>query len=679
MDRRWRSSYGDRCSPRRRPVHGGASLVWTVLGLLSAAAIVVALPAGAGASPARAAATGDLAFDACFGTGTGCTSVPGNPLQNARGVVVSRNGSVYATGFVSQENSVGSGFVTHFFTGPGGKLSYDGCVSDDGTGGHCADIPGTSTPLLDPSGLAVSPNGGSVYVSSFLSNTLSHFFADKTQGQLKWDACESPDGSGGSCIKAPQTGTGAPLGFPTDVAVSPNGSAPNSSVYVVSLGALTFSSLDGTVAHVFADPDNGQLNWDGCISNAGSTGTCAALPGPQPARTGSLTIPASVAVNPSGTAVYVLAGGSDILSRLDLGEGTILQFSALPSSGGGLTKLVGCLSDNGSNGCTKVSANVAPLTHPGGVTVSPDGSSVYVAAGVGVSHFYADPKGSGVLSFDGCVSDDGSGGGCTKGPQTGTPLKGADALAVSPDGRSLYLVSTTALSWFSVAPQGQLTFQGCISDAAVPGCTDEPAKSLGGADGVAVSPDGGSVYVTSPEGITHFVRTQPSRAGTGGSGSTGGGSSGGTGASAGGTTTPTGIPTLSSLKIAPHAFRAAPGGPSVIVQSSSRLGGKLSYRLDVAARVSFAIQHSVPGRKQQANGKTRCVAQTAKNAHAKACVRVVKLGSFTETGAASTNTFRISGRLNGRALTAGSYSLVAIPRTTGKAGHPITTTFSIKP
>ena len=165
---------------RGRPPSCRGARIRAVLGLLSVVAVALALPAGAGA-------VGELSFDACFGSGAGCTSVPGNPLQNARGVVVSRNGSVYTTGYESQDANY-LGFVSHFFTGAGGKLAYDGCVSNDGTGGRCADIPGSGTPLQDPSGLAVSPNGGSVYVSSLKSGTMSHFFADTTQGQLKWDA-----------------------------------------------------------------------------------------------------------------------------------------------------------------------------------------------------------------------------------------------------------------------------------------------------------------------------------------------------------------------------------------------------------------------------------------------------------------------------------------------------------
>ena len=151
-----------------------------------------------------------------------------------------------------------------------------------------------------------------------------------------------------------------------------------------------------------------------------------------------------------------------------------------------------------------------PLDGATAVAVSPNGSSVYVASNTAgtVSHFFADPTGVKLLSWDGCVSDDGSGGGCAKGPKQGAPLAGSQALAVSPDGKTLYSVSpsTDSLAWFSVAPQGQLTFKGCLSDEAILGCTRPHGEPLEDADGVAVSPDSSTVYVASVGGtVASFV------------------------------------------------------------------------------------------------------------------------------------------------------------------------------
>ena len=95
--------------------------------------------------PAAAQAVGELSYDACFGAGAGCTVVAGGPLTGADSVAVSPNGgSVYVTG---KGIHPGDGAVAHFFVGAQGRLAYDGCVSDDGSGGTCADVPGSGSPL----------------------------------------------------------------------------------------------------------------------------------------------------------------------------------------------------------------------------------------------------------------------------------------------------------------------------------------------------------------------------------------------------------------------------------------------------------------------------------------------------------------------------------------------------
>ena len=124
------------------------------------------------------------------------------------------------------------GALSHFFVGTKGSLAYDGCVSDDGSGGLCLDVPGSGGQFAGPDSVAVSPNGASVYTSTRGSSGgttggggLAHLFADPTHGQLSWDGCVTNGGSGG---------TGRP---------------------------------DSAVSHLFANPAQGQLSWDGCVSN----------------------------------------------------------------------------------------------------------------------------------------------------------------------------------------------------------------------------------------------------------------------------------------------------------------------------------------------------------------------------------------------------------------------------
>ena len=61
----------------------------------------------------------------------------------------------------------------------------------------------------------------------------------------------------------------------------------------------------------------------------------------------------------------------------------------------------------------------------------------------------------------------------------------------------------------ALASTGALTYKGCIANAGFLRCTARAHDSLQGARGVAVSPDGTSVYVASffDDAITRFDRS----------------------------------------------------------------------------------------------------------------------------------------------------------------------------
>ncbi len=562
--------------------------------------------AGSWLLAADAGAVGEISYDGCIsndGSSGSCADAPGTPLTGPNGVAVSPDGkSVYVV-------SSGSNAIVHFFVAPGGQLSYDGCISDDGSGGLCADAPGT--PLTGAISVAVSPDGKSVYVASPAAGTITQFFA-APQGQLTYVGCISKDGSGGNCVAAPSV----PQTIPLSVAVSPDGK----SVYVAS-GSFS----DGSVTHFFVGP-TGQLSYDGCISNDGAGGMCVDAPG------APLSGAAGVAVSPDSRSVYVTS----------LASGTVTHFFAAPQ---GQLSYDGCISNDGSAGMC-ADAPGSPLGGADGLAVSPDGKSVYVTGSVSgtVTHFFAAPQGQ--LSYDGCISDDGSAGMCADAP--GAPLSGAAGVAVSPDSRSVYVVSEGAstLTVFADAPQGQLTFAGCVSDAGSGGsCTDAPGTPLTGASAVAVSPNGGSVYATADRAsdIVHFFRQ--------------------------GVTVAT--PSLTHLAISPVKFRAA-------AQGSSANGTKVSFRLNVAARVSFVVRESQPGRRVGNGNRSRCVAPAQRNRNAPHCTRIVTLGSFSVNGNAGANSLRFTGRLNGKKLPPGSYTLVATPSAGGKTGKSASVGFTIQ-
>jgi DNA-binding beta-propeller fold protein YncE len=87
------------------------------------------------------------------------------------------------------------------------------------------------------------------------------------------------------------------------------------------------------------------------------------------------------------------------------------------------------------------------------------------------------------------------------GRRRGAALDGAESITVSPDGTSAYVASTSdsAVAVFDRAGDGTLTQKpgpaGCISDSGAGRCRDGTA--LDSRHSVAVSPDGQSVYVAS--------------------------------------------------------------------------------------------------------------------------------------------------------------------------------------
>jgi DNA-binding beta-propeller fold protein YncE len=404
--------------------------------------------------PASARAAGQIGYDGCLANDAsdGCGDLFGAPLGTAARLATSPAGDLYSTG----RNG-----VLHFFAAPQGQISYDGCVASDATDG-CVDLP--FSPLFSALGVAVSPDGGSVYVVGGATNDVGHFVR-APQGQLTFAGCIADDTSQG-CTDVPF----APLNLPTALAVSPDGA-----VYVTSAGA-------DSVSHFFTNPQ-GSLFFRGCLANTTTQG-CGAIGG------GPLAFAGDVAASPDGKSVYVTSYSADAVSRFD----------RLP--GGGIA-YQGCWGNDSTHGCADLPS--APLDGAWGVAVSPDGNSVYVASrqSDSVAHFFRGADGA--LSYDGCVADSATG--CADLPQA--PIEGAAGVAVSPDGKSVYVAAPTGASvgHFFRAPQGQITWDGCLNDTGSQNCGDLPGTPLSGAWGLAVSPNGGSVYVGADATVAHFFRS----------------------------------------------------------------------------------------------------------------------------------------------------------------------------
>ena len=416
-----------------------------------------------------------------------------------------------------------------------GDLRYDGCLTTDADVRGCADLPGAF--LLQPTDVAVSPDGRSVFVTAGLSNALARFVREPADGRLAFASCLANDGDAAGCGDLEGSGPNGPLGTPESVAVAPDGAsvlvAASESEAVVSFasgaGSLAFdgclakegtsvhcgdlehSPIEGAagvavspngrsvyvtgraadaVSHFFRDLPDGKIALDGCVANTGSTnpaGFCAEAPG------GTLSAAADVAVSPDGTSVYVVAAGGS----------TIVHFlRAVPE---GQITFKGCLNNDGKDGCTNLPGDALLGAHA--VAISPDGRSVYVAArdSDALVHFARDVD-DGELTFAGCLANEPDAQACAGLP--GNPLNVVLDVAVSPDGRSVYTnASTESLGQFARSEvDGRLTYAGCFGDAEDNGCTELPGGPLGGR-GLAVSPDGRSVYATGDDAVLRFTRS----------------------------------------------------------------------------------------------------------------------------------------------------------------------------
>ncbi len=135
-------------------------------------------------------------------------------------------------------------------------------------------------------------------------------------------------------------------------------------------------------------------------------------------------------------------------------------------------------------------------------------------------------------------------------------------------------------------------------------------------------------------------------------------------------------PAVTRLRVAPSAFAAAGSGGSITRRRQT--GTRVSYSLKDRAAVRFEVRQSRAGRRAGSGKSAHCVPATKSNRRAAKCTRTVTLaGGFTQTAKKGENTFRFTGRLRGRRLKPGAYTLVATPRVGRKTGRSATRRFRI--
>ena len=140
-------------------------------------------------------------------------------------------------------------------------------------------------------------------------------------------------------------------------------------------------------------------------------------------------------------------------------------------------------------------------------------------------------------------------------------------------------------------------------------------------------------------------------------------------------------PSLSHLSVVPRSFSLA--GRLVkrhcVAQTRKDRGDRacrrpialaVSYSLNQASAVTFTVASQQPGREV----RRICVKPTCKNRKGRKCTRVVKLpGKITQSGMMGANRFTFIGKIGGRRLGAGSYTLTLTP----SGGKAVNTTFRL--
>ena len=253
----------------------------------------------------------------------------------------------------------------------------------------------TVAKLDNPRGLAVSPDGTSLYVATIFQDGIT-IFDRSASGTLTPDGC-AEDSGGAGCVS--QDGLNGAI----DVTVSPDGA----SVYAV-------GSEDDALVR-FDRVAGGALVARNCFATSGSAASCGAVsPG--------LDMPLAVVVSPDGHDVYVASGAA---------AGAVTRFRRQAS---GALAAEGCVGALATTGCDQTAPALGSAED---VTISSDGRSVYVPT-TNVNddaflEFYREP--SGVLRSDDCVDEGGSFATCGK---SIIQLEDANGATVSPDGKHVY-------------------------------------------------------------------------------------------------------------------------------------------------------------------------------------------------------------------------------------------------
>jgi DNA-binding beta-propeller fold protein YncE len=410
------------------------------------------------------------------------------------------------------------------------KAGTAGCISESGSAGACVD----GTALLSANAVTVSPDGKSVYVGSRNGDAVAIFDRDSSTGALTQKAgtagCISDDGTGGLCTDGTALETVLSIAVSADGAnvyvssgaavaifdrtatgvlvqkagtagcISQNGGPCVDGDALSNVGGLSISP-DGANVYAASFTSKAVLTFDrnpstGALTQKAGTAGCIQETGASPCGDGvALQGPASTAISPDGTSIYVASGST---------SNAVAVFDRNPSTGVLTQKAgtAGCISETGAGPCTDGVA----LDSPQSVVAFPEGTGVYVISSVSdAAAIFDRDTTTGALTqrpgVAGCISNDGTAGACAD----GTGMDGATGVAISPGGSNVYVAAqisdAVAVLDRDVAPETTI-------DSGPSGVTNDNTPTFGFSSNEAGSTfecslDAGAFSACSGAGATH--------------------------------------------------------------------------------------------------------------------------------------------------------------------------------
>jgi DNA-binding beta-propeller fold protein YncE len=379
---------------------------------------------------------------------------------------------------------------------PLGALAQLGCLRSAANSEHC-----DRAVAIGGGPLVVSADGRSVYVAG---QTSVAAFARARSGALRQLSGRSGCIDYHVVIGEPRANKRCAKGkllWPTSVALSRDGR----NLYVASWAYDPHGDHSDNYSNlaVFArDRTTGALRQlpgaQGCLGPT-TRGGCTAGRG--------LYGPESVVVSPDGRNVYLGSSGGLAVFARNGQTGTLRQLSGS----------AGCLLAAGKPaGCSQRGA--LRQLEPVALAVSTDGRSLYALLGSGDRDAlvaFRRNTSSGTLTQTACVANPAvRGAKCTAAASfVGTGL--CYSLALSPDGRNLYVGSCGDLTVFSRDAAGGLTQTACIDASGRPGHACAGDTGTEPQTSIVLSPDGRNLYFAfnigrkaQPGGITIFARAK---------------------------------------------------------------------------------------------------------------------------------------------------------------------------